>query len=195
MKNSHENDFFKEIANRYVDAYGQELQQELKQQNIQYTTPILDERVHRRVSMHKVKRVALGISALAACLLIVMTSSLLRYNQKSNITPNVKPTPPVIPLSFVLPVNLSVSGTEQDQEQSIYRLHDSLQDDVVLVLEETDRNINDEDMTAVKINGYRAYTRKTADYNLLIFKKNGILYTLTCRYDVSTLVELGKNIL
>ena len=65
---------------------------------------------------------------------------------------------------------------------------------MVMTLEKTNFEPG-EGLTAIRINGSAAYTRATADYQLLTFRKDGVLYTLTCRYELDTLLNLGEQIL
>lgn len=101
----------------------------------------------------------------------------------------------IIPLSFALPDNLSIIAIEQDNERSIYYLSDVLQDDVVLTLEETDREPETEGLASITINDSVAYGVAGPDYSLLTFQKDGILYEMTCEHDLATLVNLSYHIL
>ncbi|MCL2695162.1 MAG: hypothetical protein FWE69_02420, partial [Clostridiales bacterium] len=109
-----------------------------------------------------------------------------------------QPTPPafeIIPLSFALPKNLSVADVEQDEAQTIYYLDDQWQDDIVLVLAETDTLTKPDGAAAISINGQTAWGLSEDGYQKLIFLTDGLLFELTCRYDINTLIALGKSIL
>lgn len=101
----------------------------------------------------------------------------------------------VIPLSFALPANLSVIGVEQDNAQSVYFLSDQLQDDVVMTLEYSEQGPVTDGLLEIEIDGVSTWGTATADYSLLTFESGGILYKLTCRHDINTLVDLGRSIL
>ena len=47
----------------------------------------------------------------------------------------------------------------------------------------------------LSIDGSTAYARRTRDYNLLTFSAGGITYTLSCRYELDTLIALSRQIL
>ena len=87
-----------------------------------------------------------------------------------------------------------MENCKQDLGQTIYYLKDQQEDDVIMTLEKgalPDVSA----LTRYSVDGYAAYGRETADYQLLLFQKDGILYTLTCRYRMDTLLQLAKNIL
>ena len=180
---------FRELAARYAETEGQLLRQELDAANsLSYYTPALDRKIHRLARGRNAGRILLGLASAAACLLAVLTvPSLLRNSGAGG-------APAIIPLSFSLPENLSVADTELDNGQSVYYLSDRYEDNVVMTLEKTDFEPG-EGLTAIRINGSAAYTRATADYQLLTFRKDGVLYTLTCRYELGTLLKLGEQIL
>ena len=46
----------------------------------------------------------------------------------------------------------------------------------------------------ITIDGHAAYKGQTADYNILMFEKDGILYTLTCKHEIDTLIALSKKV-
>lgn len=190
---------FRELAARYAETEGQLLRQELDAANsLSYYTPALDRKIHRLARGRNAGRILLGLASAAACLLAVLTvPSLLRNSGAANTNPGTSHAggaPAIIPLSFSLPENLSVADTELDNGQSVYYLSDRYEDNVVMTLEKTDFEPG-EGLTAIRINGSAAYTRATADYQLLTFCKDGVLYTLTCRYELGTLLNLGEQIL
>lgn len=190
---------FRELAVRYAETEGRLLRQELDAANsLPYYTPALDRKIHRLARGRNSGRILLGVASAAACLLAVLTvPSLLRNSGASDTPPGTShagETPALIPLSFSLPENLSVADTELDNGQSVYYLSDSYEDNVVMTLEKTDFEPG-EGLTAIRVNGSAAYTRETADYQLLTFRKDGVLYTLTCRYELNTLLNLGEQIL
>lgn len=101
----------------------------------------------------------------------------------------------VIPLTFTLPENFAVAGVEQDNARSVYFLSDQRFDDVVLTLERTTRPPETGGLVEIEIDGVLTYGISTGDYSLLTFNSGDILYTLTCRYDINTLLPLGRSIL
>lgn len=100
-----------------------------------------------------------------------------------------------IPLSFELPGNFSVESFEQDYGKSVYTLANTELDDVVLTLEYSGPEASFDGFVEIGIGDNTAYGRSTPDYSLLMFEKRDIVYTLSCRHDINTLVGLSKKIL
>lgn len=216
MKKRNSEEIYRHIAGQYVESYGEQLkkeQQELTQSGVTPITPGLDRKV-RRISRRKNRRFLHIGATIAACLaLAVMAPFVLRPGLDSAGTPSSdasssapaapdssdapapQPVYEILPLSFTLPEQFSVDHVELDRERSVYYLADSLSDDVVLVLEKTDRPIDTQQYTALKIGGHDAYAYASGDYNLITFQYSGIRYEMTCAYDINTLVELGESIL
>ncbi len=100
----------------------------------------------------------------------------------------------IIPLAFELAPNFSVDAVLQDREKTVYKLGDTREDDVVLTLEYAGAP-ETEGLSEIEINTAKAYGKYGADYSVLTFEKEGVLYTMTCKYDLNTLIGLGKDIL
>ena len=101
----------------------------------------------------------------------------------------------VIPLSAPLPDGFTQTGFEQDYEKSIYFIEDVKLDNVVITLEKAQALPDTSGLVKIDFGGPIAYARQTDGYSLLTFIRDGVLYTLTCRYDVNTLTRLGSAIL
>ena len=188
MKNNEE--LFRELARRYVQAEGESLERELAEHPEPVFTPVMDQRVRKAVRPQRAGKMIAGLGVLAAALILVfLTPSILRRAEKNSPDGITS----VLDVS-VLPTRLSVTDIMADHGQSIYLLADTQNDDVVLTLEQN-RPIIVNGLTAVAVNGQTAYVKSNADIKLLTFEKNGMTYTLTCRYELDTLLELGKNIL
>lgn len=105
----------------------------------------------------------------------------------------------MIELAFELPVNLSVDSVKQDQGKTIYHLKNEDLDDVVLTLEEISDDtipaaINQE-LEPIPIDQQTAYGMYHTDYSILMFEKDNLAYTLTCKYDINTLIQLSREII
>ncbi len=190
---------FRELAGRYAEEEGRLLRQELDAMgDRQPFTPALDRKIHRLIRGRNAGRVLLGLASAAACLLMLLTVPPLLKNDRSpgaaSGAPSQEEPGELIPLAFSLPENLSVARTKQDNGQSIYYLSDLYEDNVVMTLEKADFEPG-ERLTELWVNGSAAYARATPDYQLLTFRKDGVVYTLTCRYELDTLLSLGKQIL
>jgi len=101
----------------------------------------------------------------------------------------------IIPLSVELPDNFTISTVEQDVGKTIYHLDNTEMDDAVVTMERTQDMPDVTGLNQYDINGHTAYGKYLPDYSVLVFNKDDILYELTCKYDINTLVELGSRIL
>lgn len=186
--NPHNDKIYKALAERYADAYGAALQQErrqLEQQNIDAVTPRLDARVRQMTGRApRRRRWLMPVLAAAACLVLLLAvPSLLRNQAQQPLQP--------LALTFMLPDNFTVASIDYDDGQTVYKLDDMLQDDVVLTLQHDEGAPADYDgMLQIPIGGVTTYARSTNDYHLLLFSYGDVLYTLSCRYDINTLVAL-----
>jgi len=90
-----------------------------------------------------------------------------------------------------------VASVEQDVGKTVYRLTDSKMDDVVMTLERSGDISQYDTLIELSIGGRSAFGSSGNGYSLLAFEDghSDILYVLTCRYDINTLVLLGESIL
>jgi len=191
MTDSHQNETaYKKLAENYVRTEGTRLSAERRGAPL-YLTPRLDGRVHRRTT--EKKRVPAYIAAaMAACILLAL---FIPSVFKAPPVNPAQPTAALIPLNFTLPANFTVAEKQLDQGTSVYYLADARKDDVVLMLERSAAAPSGADLTKIELNGKTAYARAAGEYNLLTFRTGGILYTLSCRYELNTLIAIGENIL
>ena len=196
---------FKQISDTYTGAYAQSLRDELNaiEQSGPVITPRLDSMVKRGISAGKRRRNTHIIMAIAACLalaLIIPQALDFDFSSQSSAS-SAAPAAPVadapaapspqyelIPLSFTLPEGFRLSGVEQDNAQSIYYINDYAQDNAVLTLE-NGAELLTEGLTAIQINGHTVYAF-SGDYQLITFKLDDMLYTLTCSYDINTIRDI-----
>ena len=181
---------FSELARRYVDLEGDALHQELRQQPGQPYTPRLDQTIHRHTRGRVLRLAAVGVACAAACLLAVVALPSLFHSPVPSPAASLSEEG----LPFSLPVNLTVSSMEQDQGKQIVYLKDTYEDDIVLVMETADTHPSGTGLTEQHLGRQTVYTRQTPDYQLLTLQKNGTLYTLTCRYELDTLMAVGEQI-
>ena len=116
---------------------------------------------------------------------------------ESPTTPPKAPTYEILPLSFKIPAQFQMASVEQDGEKTIYCLDDSMLDDVIITLERSGDISRYDTLTELPIGGYSAFGSSGNGYNLMAFidEDSDILYVLTCKYDINTLVLLGESIL
>lgn len=190
----------KSMAQKYAESYGNELKTELlrlEESGAPYPTKGLEKRVMK--SVHPQKRRYMRFAAVAAALvLIIVGLGILRPfsgGEQNSLSEAPSESYEAIPLSFSVPVGFAKAGFEQDREKSVYYFSDSLEDDVVLTMEKSTKKPDTEGLTKISINGEDAFAASEEGYNLLTFQKDGVLYELTCRYDVNTLLFFGIEIL
>ena len=198
--NNHEA-LFKELAQRYVEEDGRLLNEErAAQKDIVTLTLALDKRVQKGTSAKKQtrNRWIVSLVAAAAVMVLLMPGLLRNFRTKDNhsgVQNETMETQQLIPISFTLPQNLSVADSNLDRGQSVYALDNTDGDHVVMALEKNAGLPDITELRSVTINGQEAYALQRADYQFLVFEKDNVTYTLTCRYQIDTLVSLGKNIL
>ena len=196
----------------------------IEQRQITPGVSSLDHRVRRGTGAVKRMRYTRYTGLIAACLVVaILTPFLLRFyisqpgDTGSNLYPSAPTTSPtetgkappddaqqseaqpyeILPLSFNMPSQFQMESVEQDVEKTIYRLNDERLDDVVITLERSGDISRYDTLTEVPIGGNNAYGSSGDGYNLLAFidEDSDILYVLTCKYDINTLVLLGNSIL
>ena len=212
MKNNND-DIYRLLANHYIDAQGKDLLKELESTPFPGSydgaatgnTDLLLNRKLKEIKHAKKRRIVLTLSSAAACFLLIILSVTIFYltanfnkssvkalNSSSNTAAN---SPQVISLTLRLPERMSVSSSEQDRNQSVYRLADRYGDNVVMTLENGDGSFTGSGMNAVQIEGKTVYCLSGDYYNMVIFQQKGVLYTMTCHYEMDTLYELSEKIL
>lgn len=220
MAGYNKNQIFKELATRYVEYYGEMLNDEAALLNRQpVVTPRMDSNVRRYIKSGGTRRYAAGLAALAAMVAIVLMIPMLNnLNNSGMMSPESSaaapspaqaesaapapaqdaqssPTPEILPLSFTLPDNLTVADSKLDNGKSVYYLSNSGRDDIVMTMELDPKEDVFAGLRQTQINDYTVYYKYTADYSVMAFKKQDITYVLTCKHDVNTLVPLAEAIL
>ena len=211
-------ELFREIANKYVEYYGETLHDELAllESNAAKapSTGNLERLVRRRISAEKRRPYVRVGAALAACLVVVLLLPFVRRlgvftpptsndtapaHSSAPLSPSdAAPAPSgfaVIPLSASLPNGFSQSGFEQDMEKSIYYIEDVYLDNVVLTLAEARALPDTGGLVAISLGDSTAYGTQTDSYSLLTFCRDDVVYEMTCRYDINTLIKLGEALL
>jgi hypothetical protein len=100
--------------------------------------------------------------------------------------------PALIPLGFSPSGGFAVLESMEDDGKSVYVISDAQKDDVVAVLSRGGA-VDREGLAPIPIGGGEAYGAYHADYSLLTFEKGGVVYVLTCRYDINTLIRLCQE--
>ncbi|MDR0951832.1 MAG: DUF4367 domain-containing protein [Oscillospiraceae bacterium] len=192
-------EFLRRAANEYVELQGEALRQEADRLNREavYPTAGLERRVFNAVRPRK-RRWLASLAAVAACLALVFLGGRTLFGDGGSAPSPTAQTPDdtgIIALSFQVPTGFTQTGMEQDQGKSIYYFDDRLGDNVVLTLEKPTTLIDASSFTELNINDADAYAASKEGYQIMTFEKDEVLYTLTCRYDVNTLLRFGEVIL
>ena len=196
---------FKRIAREYAERYGQALDTEraqLEQDGAPHPTETLERRVMQSVRGNKLLRYQRAFAAVAAVfVLVVVGMQVWRFmdgpasNAPNTAAEATAPCYEVIPLAFSVPDGFTQTAFRQDYAKSVYSFADIMLDDVVLSMEASTKPLDTAGLTAIQINGAAAYVSDDQGFCLLTFYQNGVLYELTCRYDINTLLRFGAEIL
>ncbi|MGL6201587.1 MAG: hypothetical protein ACRC3H_21940 [Lachnospiraceae bacterium] len=206
MKENKTENIYERIAKEYMDYNGEMLQRE--SQSLppfpDETVNRLDNRVASQIRALKIRRFTRLAGLAAACLLLVLAVPLvyllqntgnMRSADSSSESAAAESSVELIPLSFSLPDNFTVSDSKTDNGVSVYYLADTHADDVVLQLEYTDTATPVFDsLKPVTIAGNEAYGYAAGSFKMVSFIHGDILYTLTCKYDINTLISISENI-
>jgi hypothetical protein len=195
-------EFFRLAAIEYVERQGDALKQEAAWVNHEahYPTENLERRVFKAVRQRK-RRFVAPLVATAACLALMLFGGRTFFQNIlnfSNIREPITQTPDdrqLISLSFQVPSGFTQTGAEQDQGKSIYYFDDLQGDNVVLTLEKPEVPIDESSFTELDINDASVYAASREGYQMMTFEKDNLSYTLTCRYDVNTLLRFSEEIL
>jgi len=201
---------FKRMASTYADLYGQAQKRDhelLNAQNTRYITPRMDGTIGEIIKKKKKRTTSIWIStiAAAACFVIAVTAlSGLWAKQGSLETEDTAPGDQdsvvmregFISMSFDTGPQYHISDTDYDNGKSIYYVDNTALDNIVMILEKSDEDFKEyQKLTRMSVAGVIAYGIYRADYSLLAFERGGIYYTLTCGYDIRTLIDFAEIII
>ena len=218
MRNNDE--ILKRIANEYVERYGMELRAELEQleQAPMVSVPdiSLERRVRRKIAAQKRRPYLRALPLVAACIVITVIYLPNLFSSDVAAPPSYAPSLPsqtvssapdpavpapapqeyaVIPLSAPLPRGFTQTGFDQDYEKSIYYIEDVNLDNIVIMLEPANTPPDTSRLVEINLDGTVVFGKQTDAYSLLTFSNNDVLYTLTSRHDINTLLRLGNALL
>jgi len=214
VKTNKNEEIYRYIASQYEKEMGKQLQAEkgmLEQQWPRTDTRRLDELVRQGTRRRKKVKTARWAAVIAACVLFAViiplwyppVSDVRQPGSADSAGSAAEEQPPLeeapqelILLSFELPDNLTVDSVGLDNGMSVYYLSDSGLDPVVMQLRYAGADdFRADGLTEIEIAGKTVYGRSEDAYHLLTFESGGIVYTLTCAYDINTLVPLCEKIL
>lgn len=194
--------WLKDIARQYIEMDGGLLKEEIVQlKEKPLRTEGMDFLLKKKLRKVRTKGYTPWIGGAAACLAALLVSTTIINHTK--LGPSVTESilrdyesgagNSMISLSLNLPDQFRLSSTKQDYGETIYYLEEDGGDDVVLVVKEAADDITGE-LKNIVIDGNEVQGLSFDDYQILSFKKDNIQYTLTCRYEFQTLVELSKSL-
>lgn len=209
MESNSNDKLFEMLANQYVERYGMALHDEmehLETDRIRYAVSPKNDQKIRNIGKSNRNRYINIIVAIAACIAILLVvPRAVRWRasdgkgdgQSSSGPPSIgdsdgSVTTELLPLNVDLPDNFSVEDAKLDQGKTIYYLADKMNDDVIVTMEETEGEDWYKSLQKIDLGGGAGYAESSTNYQMLVFEKGGILYTLTCEHDLNTLVSLGK---
>ena len=192
---------FKNIASSYVKKAGDELLNELDTLNSQADCSSLDIKLKSRMRKNKTDTVikwSTRLLPLAACFVLIFTfiSAFLRNNHK-DIAESDLPSS-VFTFEFVsakLPENYTLQKVDYDYEKAIYHISSDDANKIILTVEEFTDDIPADGMEQIKINDINAYKKTDDEYSLLKYKKDNVLYTLTCPDNYDDLIVISKTLI
>jgi hypothetical protein len=204
---------FKRLADSYVERYGADLlseQRALEQSGVTVALPRADARVKRLAHERKRKtRTRTLFAAAAACLIMAVGSFAVLDNVPLDSHAPSDSAPPstagnapssqdtLVPLSFNLPGRFTVASSMLDRGTSIYHLDDEQGDDVVLTIRNASKTPVDtedtEDLEPITVGDTTVDGKVRNEYKLLVFEHDGLLYTMSCRDSLGTLIELYEH--
>jgi len=213
---SNDDKVMKEWADGYIEQYGQALLEEqriIEEQGLRYAIPRADARVGQLTAQSatgrkKRSRVPL-VAAAAAILVLTVGASTIFINQNALFSELSEPTAltndtadgildPVLAvkmLNFNLPAQYMVAEAKLDQGETIYHLKSNRLEDVVMTIKKPqDQDGWMQGLDEVYIDNKLVPARINTDYKLLIFENHGLLYTISCREDLSSLIPLYHSI-
>lgn len=215
---------YQQLANRYIEEYGTQLQNELhhfEHQSSAAPTVSLDKRVKAATSSKRSPiRIFQWCGLAAACfaLLLLAPKVLQEFSPRQNTmeatsqaaaeaqdeagsqllesgnAPATNSTE-LIPLGFELPSAFSIESTALDNGVSIYSLSTTSLDSVVLSMVYTSEALDTTGLVPYSVAGQTVYGIRTKEYNLIRFQHGGIEYNLTSRYDLHILFELAEIVI
>ena len=202
---------FGNIARQYAEVYGNVLLSEcaeMRRQRVAYVMPRADSRIHPLIKKRRRKGTVIKIVAAVAAVVVLAISipSLLSREKMSDsgaspeqdytTTDTQEETSGIMPLTFVLPQGYAVADSKLDNGQSVYYLDHYEGDDVVLTMEDAlaAADYDYGELGTVYIDGTAVSGLSVPDYQILVFEHGGVFYTLSCKYDLGTIVTLYREI-
>ena len=98
-------------------------------------------------------------------------------------------------MSAKMPAGYIVTGIDYDMEKTIYYIKNDTDNQIVMTAEKSEFDIEFAYYQEIRINGEPVYGMVKSDFSIITYKKDGVVYTLTSRYNYEDLVDISKNII
>ena len=213
FKNSE--DALRNAANLYAEEHGKSLLAEfedMRAHGVSYMTPRADKVAQDLIKTNqksKINKFVKIFAPIAACLVIVFA-----VVQVTNLggqdagpqgdTPAASPSESteiywdeIQPISFTLPTGFTVAESKLDNGKTIHRLESTNEehpDDVVLTISEPEGAESFIGSETINIDGNNVHTKVDDGFMMLLFEKDGKLYTVSTESDMDSLANFYRNI-
>jgi len=98
-------------------------------------------------------------------------------------------------MSAKMPAGYNVTGIDYDMEKTIYYIKNDTDNQIVMTAEKSEFDIEFAYYQEIRINGEPVYGMVKSDFSVITYEKDGVVYTLTSRYNYEDLVDISKNII
>ena len=130
----------------------------------------------------------------------------INYDAPSSGTPAVEGTPnrgnnrtqaqmQIALMAAKMPAGYNVTGIDYDMEKTIYYITNDADNQIVMTTEKSEFDIEMAYYQEIRINGEPVYGMVKSDFSVITYEKDGVLYTLTSKYNYEDLIDISKNII
>lgn len=189
--------FFKNIADRYVEQLGSELSKQpaasVSDKDGSYSE------MKSRIRRQRIKKLtAFGIPAAAAAVIcLLLTFAFINGGKPPSVLDNTV-SPLASPSTSVSIIQLSgtrfsITDEDFDNGKIIYSINDNSLDDHAVVTFEKTVLPDLSDYQTAETGGSRVYYKSEDNYYILLYQVGDYIVTMSCRYEMSTLRALSRN--
>lgn len=197
MDNKNSERFFTELAKAYAENEAATLQSEFEEnaENRFLSTAGLDRKIKNKLLRRKINKFAKRALPLAA----VFVVAVLLYNNAGDLPQESSPVTKnylqssVELVSASLPAGYQVLSVDYDNAAAIIEIENKAANHIVLAIEERD-DFRKEGFSIIWVNGEKVYGMVKKDYSILQYSKDDMLYTFTCMYDYTDMVDIIQSI-
>ena len=186
-RNTGEDRAFKILANRYVEQIGNQLNQEAAEKKIT-ALPLPQKKRQRKIG----KIIAAGAAVAAAFVFFIVGSFYhLEYTERSN-EKNMGYSEEVKPVLTLSGDRFKIADHMEDRGKDVYLIEEAMDDRAVITIEKG--HIDQSGMQWGYIYGKPVLYKAEEGYKILLYEIDNYVVTLSCRYELNTLIELYKTL-